>query len=123
MKTIDEKARDADLQVVLDGLERSTELSQAEIMEHFDTLSDEVLKEVRNAINNLDCALYAHDIKNGLTGVPIEDLEDWDYGHYSMLAEVILDEQIEAFWDCHEDSIEGMIDEINEHIEKEVENE
>ena len=96
----------------------ATDISQAEMMEHFDTLSDEALKEVRNAINNLDCALFAHDIKNNLTSVPIEDLEDWDYGHYSMLAEEILDEQIDAFWDCHEDSIDSMIDEINEHIER-----
>ena len=100
----------------------ATDISQTEMMEHFDTLSDEALKEVRNAINNLDCALFAHDIKNNLTSVPIEDLEDWDYGHYSMLAEEILDEQIDVFWENadYDDSIQGMIDEINECVNKGV---
>ena len=114
----DEKARDADLQVVLDGLERSSELSQVEIMEHFDTLSDDALREVRNVINNLDCAMYAHDIKNDLTSVPIDDLENWDYGHYSMLAEEMLNEQVDVFWECHEDCIDSMINAINERIER-----
>ena len=120
MTTIDEKARDADLRVVLDGLERSTELSQAELMEWFDTLDKDTMRGMWYAVDNLENALLADKIKRDDTSICIdEDMENWDYGDYSVLADEIRDDMWEKWWRNSSDHVViELLDGINKERER-----
>lgn len=80
--------------------------SQAEIMDWLEEIENANPIEydrMRSAINNLHAALYALDMKSGNSVVESARrnglVNNWDNAMYSMLADNILDEQAELFWD------------------------
>ena len=105
------------------GLDTVCMFDREDLMKWIGNMKQGDIDVIRAAKNKLDVALFAHEIANDETGVDVKgfeargDLDGWENKHYVQLAEIILDDQMESWWDDYHNEviISDMIQGINDN--------